>query len=286
MSGTWHALMLELPSDFTDLVIEILHEAGSNGSLEEKSKKEGFVRLTSFFDADCHDKSQLLASIEGSFGQVPELEGIKTEIVTSAATDWSREWRQWFKPFELVPGITVRPSWEDYSPSKGEEVIVLDPGMAFGTGLHPTTKLCAKAIYDVKALLDQPSLLDVGSGSGLLALVAKKMGIEHICAVETDGEAIRVANENLQQNGAENINVFKRISEVDGAYDIVVANILLSTLLELREELTKRTAVSGHLILSGITHDQEEEIRSAFSNTLTLRDISRMDEWSCISLSR
>jgi ribosomal protein L11 methyltransferase len=286
MNDTWHALSLNLPENFLGEALALLENLGSNGCTEEKSKDAGFVNLTAYFSGDLYEKTALFEKVLESFKVVPGLSNLRLEINTSMTTDWNREWRQWFHPFKLVPGITVRPSWEPYVPTGGESVIVLDPGMAFGTGLHPTTKLCARAIYDAKESGKESSLLDVGSGSGLLAIVGRKLGIKTIDAVEIDDEAIRVARENIDINDAGSIKIYKNLGEISTQYDIVAANILLITLIQLEDELIAKTKTGGRLILSGITHDQEEDIKQAFQTGLALHNLSRMDEWSCITFER
>ena len=280
MTKRWHAVKTSLPQTECELAMHLLHELGCNGAVEEPEANENWVRLTAYFDASGRGRDSLQRRIKSTFAPFPLLANARFEIVTSALDDWSHGWKQWFRPFAIVPGITVTPSWENYSPSKKESVITLDPGMAFGTGLHPTTKLCARTIWKT-VQKGAASLLDVGTGSGLLALVGRKLGIERIVAVETDTDARSVAQENLATNDADDIRIADSLTQVTGEFDMVVANIQLNTLVHLSGELIGHTSKDGRLVLSGITPDQEADIRPAFP--LHLADIEHEGDWSLLT---
>ena len=280
MTKRWHAVKTSLPQTECELAMHLLHEMGCNGAVEEPEADEDWVCLTAYFDSTHQGRDSLQRRIKSTFAPFPFLADARLEIATSAMDDWSHGWKQWFRPFTIVPEITVTPSWENYSPSKKESVITLDPGMAFGTGLHPTTKLCAKAIWKA-ARKGAASLLDVGTGSGLLALVGRKVGIKRIVAVETDTDARRVAQENLATNGADDIRIANSLTQVTGEFDVVVANIQLNTLIHLSGELIGHTSRGGRLILSGITPDQEADIRLAFP--LHLAGIRHEGDWSILT---
>lgn len=277
MTKRWQVVKTSLPQSECELAMHLLHEIGCNGAVEEPRADKNWACLTAYFDASGRGSDSLKRRIKSAFAAIPLLANARLEIATCAMDDWSHGWKQWFRPFAIVPGITVTPSWENYFPSKGESVITLDPGMAFGTGLHPTTKLCAKAIWNA-ARKGASSLVDVGTGSGLLALVGRKAGIKRIVAVETDTDARRVAQENLATNDADDIRIADSLTQVTGEFDVVVANILLSTLIHLSGELIGHTSKGGRLILSGITPDQEAGIRPAFP--LHLAGIRHEGGWS------
>lgn len=282
MKESWHAVTIKIAGEDIETASHLFHEAGCNGVLED----DGLVRA--YFSADI-DQKTLRARLTESFKLFPAFNGLSFEIVTSAQNDWREGLRQWFKPFEIVPGIVVAPSWEKYRPTHGEKVITLDPGMAFGTGLHETTKLCANAISHLVPISDplalDPSplaLLDVGTGSGLLAIVARRLGIKKISAVENDPDAAEVARENFRINGCAGIKIAPSLDQIESKFDVIVANILLLTLTELKDKLIGHLA-GDSLILSGITNDQEEKLENAFSPPLTLKEITRMGEWSCMT---
>ena len=286
MSDIWHIITASVPTEHAESVAQVMYELGCNGCLEERSDEEGITKLISYFDANLFEKLPLHEKVRMYISEHIPDSNAETEISTSAITDWSRDWRQWFRPFEIVKNITVSPSWENYKPSGNEQVITLDPGMAFGTGLHATTMLCAKEIENLSKVQRDASLLDVGTGSGLLAIVARKLGLNEISTVEIDPEAVRVAKENFSINDTDDIMIVDTIAKIDRSFDIIVANILLSTLIELKEHLVGLTKPQGKLILSGITHDQESIIEEAFIDSMKLKDKNRLDEWSSITFEK
>lgn len=283
MIKRWHAVEITVPQAEGDFAICLLHEIGCIGAVEEPDKRRGLAHLTAYFDASSVRRPTLERRIRQAFGPFPSLAHTITHITTQRMEDWSVEWRQRFRPFAIVPGVVVSPSWEHYSPSEGESVITLDPGMAFGTGLHPTTQLCARAIHD-SAQDGARSLLDVGTGSGLLALVGHRLNMERIVAVDIDQDACKVARENFATNNARDIHMTDSLNKVKGTFDIVVANILLLILLKLKEDLIRCTPPGGRLVLSGITPDQEATIRSEFP--LRLAGTWQQDGWSLMTFVR
>lgn len=283
MGQGWHAVNLKVPRDDVEMAAHLLHELGCNGVVEEEAPDAVRVHLIAYFDAARDPLDRLAERVRSAFAPCTPLASVAIEVVAVAANEWAQRWRQWFSPFAIVPGIVVAPSWEHYEPKEGESVITLDPGMAFGTGLHQTTALCAEAMHAlIQPPLTLPSLLDVGTGSGLLAIVGRRLDAGKIAAVESDPEALRAAKENFAVNGMAEVTAVPSLDDISGPFDLVVANILLLTLLELRDRLIARCAPGGRLILSGITRDQEERIRRAFSPPLSLSQTTRRDEWSCM----
>jgi ribosomal protein L11 methyltransferase len=283
MIKRWHAVAITVPQAEGDFATALLHEIGCTGAVEKPDTRRGGAHLTAYFDAASVRRPTLKRRIRQAFAPFPSLANTRTYITTQRMEDWSVGWRQWFRPFAIVPGVVVSPSWERYSPREGESVITLDPGMAFGTGLHPTTQLCARAIRDA-AQDGARSLLDVGTGSGLLALVGHRLNMDRIVAVDIDKDACKVARENFAINNARDINTVSSLSRVKSTFDIVAANILLLILLKLKEDLIRRTRRGGRLILSGITPDQEDSIRSEFS--LRTASTWRQDGWSLMTFVR
>lgn len=266
----------------------LLGELGAIGSQEEDTSTAEIKRITAYFERGDNDRLSLRDSTMEAFSRFPGLAGAWIEVELEPAKDWNEGWRDFFKPFVLAPGFVVVPSWERYEPGPGETIIHLDPGMAFGTGLHETTRLCANALVDLASPCTDSarSLMDVGTGSGILAVLAAKLGVGRIAGVENEPRALEVARDNLEENSCPDIALYSDIDRVPGEYDIVVANILLMTLLELREQIAGRVAPGGRLILSGITRDQEGDILTAYSGELVHASTEHAGEWSAIVLWR
>lgn len=198
---------------------------------------------------------------------------------------WRDEWKKHFEPFAVCPGIVIRPPWRAYDPGPGERVIVLEPGRAFGTGLHETTSLVAEALSQRAAGLRGASVFDVGCGSGILALIALELGAAGARAIDVDPEAVAVTRENAERNGrgtgvrADGAS----IESVGELFGVVLANIEAKTLVELAPALTARVAKGGWLVLSGIlgsraAASQWTEVRAAYEG-LVVEEVREKGEW-------
>ncbi|MEA3377052.1 MAG: 50S ribosomal protein L11 methyltransferase, partial [Chloroflexota bacterium] len=178
-----------------------------------------------------------------------------------AEEDWTEAWKKRLTVLHIGERIVIQPSWLDYDPRSEDIVIRLDPGMAFGTGLHPTTQMCLRALEEFV----QPGaeMLDVGTGSGILAIAAAKLGARSVLAVDNDPQAVAVARSNVVGNDVGQRVCVERgsLPEISGSYDLVVVNILARVIVELVEEgLSERMRPSAVLITAGITVDKASEV--------------------------
>lgn len=264
----------------------IFGELGALGSQEEEATRPSVARITAYFDSRKFARDQLRDLVAASFSRFPGLAGAWLEVDLEPTQDWNAEWHKFFKPFAIAENIIVVPSWENYSPKPDETLIHIDPGTAFGTGLHETTRLCAEALlkWTSSRARESLSLMDLGTGSGILAIMARKLGIGKVVGVDNDPLALDVARRNLEKNGCTEIELHDDIASTEGQYDIVVANILLSTLVELEPLIADRVARDGIAILSGIMLDQEEEIGAAYADRFALLDTARRGEWAALTL--
>ncbi len=194
------------------------------------------------------------------------LQGVKEE-------DWAENWKQYYKPFRIGEHMVVKPTWESWNAQPGDLIIEIDPGMAFGTGTHETTAMCVSLI---EAYYRGGTLLDVGTGSGILAIAAARLGAKGIVAVDIDPDAVRVAKENVAHNGLENaIDVRKGdlLQGLSQQFDFAVANILAPVICMLAAPLKKHLNKGGRFICSGIISEAESEANATQS---PLRRISSM----------
>jgi len=189
--------------------------------------------------------------------------GCAGEVAVVPDQDWGEAWKQGLEPL-VIGRAFVRPSWIAAATPPGMAEIVLDPGMAFGTGTHPTTSLCLAALSDLLAARPGARVLDVGTGSGLLAIAARKLGAGEVAGNDNDPIAVRVARENAALNGVELDLNERGVGEQRGPFDLVLANILANTLVELAPALAAQLAPGGVVLLSGILTPQEEEVRAAY----------------------
>jgi len=201
-----------------------------------------------------------------------------------AEADWAEAWKEQLNVMHVGRHIVIRPSWRDYVPAPGDVVIQLDPGMAFGTGLHPTTQMCLVALEE----LIQPgaAVLDLGTGSGILAIAAAKLGAGRVLAVDNDPVAVQTARGNVAVNGVQEIVsvVCGSLAEAPGSYELAMANILARVIIEMVQEgLAARVRPGGRLIATGIIAEQEPEVVMVLEqNGLTLAQRLQRDDWVCL----
>lgn len=209
---------------------------------------------------------------------------LKWEIREEENKDWLAEWKKGFVPFQLVGPYWVVPSWHE-APPEALKPLKIDPGMAFGTGTHATTKMAAYFVHKLGSSLkkDQSySLIDVGTGTGILAMLARQEGIETVVGVEIDPEARRVAKENIKLNGLEDIEISDlTIEQVDDQYDFVVANIIDGVLIKIKDELLRVLKPGGQIFLTGILTERDDDFFAEFIETSELKVVRRIekDEW-------
>lgn len=199
---------------------------------------------------------------------------------------WAESWKAFFHPQPITAHLVVKPTWCDYTPRPGEQVIEIDPGMAFGTGTHPTTALCVQLLEN--QCRPGQTVLDVGTGSGILLIAAAKSGAHRLVGVDNDPMALTVARKNLLQNGLSTdrfiLTCGHLIAPVAGPCDLVVANILADVIIELLDTLHTVIAPGGRFICSGILRDQTGFVTRKMTDCdITVDEILELEEWVSIS---
>ena len=181
--------------------------------------------------------------------------------------EWLESWRRHFKPFTVAEVLLVKPSWSRRKPTRGQELVVLDPGLSFGTGQHPTTRFCLEQIARARDGFAKPSLLDVGTGSGILAIAAAKLGYNPVRAFDFDPAAVRVAKENARKNGARiritRGDIAKTTAE-RAKYHVVCANLTADLLESCAGKLKRLVRPDGLLVLAGILRTQVRAVRGCY----------------------
>lgn len=203
--------------------------------------------------------------------------------------DWANAWKQYYFPVRVTRFLTVVPSWVDYEKEQDDELLIeLDPGLAFGTGTHPTTQLSLTALE--QTIRGNESVLDVGTGSGVLSIASKLLGASKVTAFDIDEMATRVAKENIALNPTiGEIEVFENnlLVGVDQKSDLIVANILAEILLQMPEDAHRNLNDDGRLILSGIIESKANEVMEAYEKAgFTLVERMTMREWNCFILKK
>lgn len=210
---------------------------------------------------------------------------IRCATVEEESKDWLSEWKKGFVPFKLVGNTWVVPSWLE-KPAEAVNEVKIDPGMAFGTGTHATTKMASyfvnKLATEYSANIKDWTMIDVGTGTAILAVLAEKLGYGLITGVEIDIEARRKARENCELNKTSNIEITElQLDEIRGQYDVVVANIIDGVLIRLQKDLLKVMKPQGHMFLTGILQERDNLFFEKFIEANPLKVIKRIqkDEW-------
>lgn len=181
--------------------------------------------------------------------------------------NWAESWKRHFKPLEISARLLIKPSWSKRKPKRGQAVVVLDPGLSFGTGQHPTTSFCLEQLARLRRTGISQSLLDVGCGSGILAIAATKLGYAPVEAFDFDPEAVRVARENALANKAHPLIARRDLTKLPQRgkqFDVVCANLIYDLLIAERDKLLSRVKADGTLVLAGILNEQFAAVKRSF----------------------
>ena len=214
---------------------------------------------------------------------------LSVQVKEVGEEDWANAWKQYYFPVRVTRFLTVVPSWVDYEKEQDDELLIeLDPGLAFGTGTHPTTQLSLTALE--QTIRGNESVLDVGTGSGVLSIASKLLGASKVTAFDIDEMATRVAKENIALNPTiGEIEVFENnlLVGVDQKSDLIVANILAEILLQMPEDAHRNLNDDGRLILSGIIESKANEVMEAYEKAgFTLVERMTMREWNCFIMKK
>ncbi len=207
----------------------------------------------------------------------------KVEIIGVHESDWADSWKQYYKPIKTGKRIVIVPVWEKYDAAQDELIVLMDPGMAFGTGTHETTRLCATLLE--KHQKEGDRMLDVGCGSGILAICAAKLGASECFACDIDENAVRIAKENTEINETPNVkcgvsDLLKQAEKVSGGYNICCANIVADIIIRLAPDIGDYIADDGVIIVSGIITERADETITALNeNGWELFDEMRENGW-------
>ena len=255
MSMLDNGLMIE---DYSDFSLNGMYGELVDDSILEADKN---VVKVSLFVPEEKNLGEYTSHLRERFS----LLGIEVTLTAEGMNeeDWAESWKQYYKPVKLGK-VTVVPAWEDYEAAEGEVVIKMDPGMAFGTGTHETTRLVMRIMQDLD--VKGARVLDVGTGSGILSICASKLGAKSCNAYDIDPVAVKVAKENAEADGCFNITVgvsdlLKNVDLEGGKYDVCVANIVSDIIIRMMPDLKNYIKKEAPTVLSGIIESRADEVR-------------------------
>jgi ribosomal protein L11 methyltransferase len=279
MTQRWAEMAVEVAGDAQEIVGALMTEvAGCYGYSSTATHVNGYLPVDDRLE---NTLLRLREALKDAPGVRPEL-----TIRFVAEEDWANAWKQFFKPQRIGERFVVKPTWEEWTPAPNDVVIQIDPGMAFGTGLHATTRLCLRALEE--QVRPGMTVADVGTGSGILAVGAALLGAGRVDAVDNDPVAVRVAQENVDVNAVgDRVTVAEASAPPAGAFDIVVANILADVILGMASALFAATVPSGLLITSGIIEHRAEDVRRGLSAMgFTIEQTATDGEWVAVLARR
>jgi len=282
---SWLEVSVQVDSETAEAVAEVLsryaYHRGVAVEWQPENAPRGLVSVRAYFpmDADTDTKRQRVREALWHLGQIAPIP--EPEFRPIVEVDWSETWKKHMPVLQIGERIVIRPSWLEYAPRPGDVVIQLDPGMAFGTGLHPTTQLCLRALEH--APVSGATVLDVGTGTGVLAIAAAKLGARSILAVDKDPIAVQVAKDNVAENQVAGLVTLRHgeLAAARGEYDVVLVNILARVVLGMLDDgLVTHVRPGGLLIAAGLLEGQEEEISVAFEKEgLVQQDREQIKDW-------
>jgi ribosomal protein L11 methyltransferase len=302
----WKSFTVAVRREAVDAVIQFLMDHGSLGMAYDEQllgasgdpadpvpEPPDITRLTAYYpwDTDLWALKQtfldFLPLLVESFGEKPADFLDATEITDSG---WAEKWKEHFRARKVGRRIVIKPSWEELLPGEDDVVLTVDPGQAFGTGTHETTRMCLRFIEDV---FDRPpaprTVLDVGTGTGILGIAAARLGAERILAVDTDPVAVDVAEKNAGLNGV--AGSFRSegttLGAIGGKFDLVLGNLIAEILIDLAADLASRCAPGGHLVLSGILKEKTGWVTEEFArHGAILVEEATDGQWAALLLRR
>ncbi|GAF65970.1 50S ribosomal protein L11 methyltransferase [Bacillus sp. TS-2] len=304
----WSEFSIHTTQEAVEPVCHILHEAGASGVVIEDPSdlvKEWGTRYGEIYQLSPDDYpeegvlikayfpvnsflAETIDEIKKSVNALTEFDidiGFnKVHLTEVKEEEWAHAWKKYYKPVKVSQTITIVPTWETYEPQLTEMIIELDPGMAFGTGTHPTTILCIQALERV--LQGEEKVIDVGTGSGVLSIAAAKLGAKKILGLDLDEVAVNSAKTNIELNQlSQSIQVEQNnlLEGIQGTYDVIVANILAEVIVKFTRDAAALLKTNGRFITSGIIKRKKQEVKDSLIEAgFVIEEVNEMDDWVAI----
>lgn len=307
----WIEVNVQVTHEAVEVVADILTAAGTSGvaiedpqlinnlrnsgtwelcDIPEQENTE-IVTVSAYY-ADDEKLQDRLKQIESELAAVEERIGSfrfgNIRFRSLSEKDWANEWKQYFHVTHVGESLVIKPSWEEYTPKEGEHVIKIDPGMAFGTGTHHTTNMCMARLE--KVLPANAEVFDVGTGSGILAIAAALLGAKSIKAVDIDAVAVRVARENIADNGLEDKIEVKEgdlLRGTEGQADVIIANIIADIIIMLLKDIPGKLKDDGIFLASGIISDRRADVEAAAAEVgMKVDHVDEKGGWVVMQMSK
>ncbi|MCA1036286.1 MULTISPECIES: 50S ribosomal protein L11 methyltransferase [Bacillus] len=305
----WSEISIHTTNEAIEPISNILHEAGASGVVIEdpfdliKDREDQFGEIYQLNPQDYPEEGVIVKAylpVNSFLGETVDeikeaINGLilynidiglnKVTISEVNEEEWATAWKKYYNPVKISERFTIVPTWEDYTPVSSDELIIeLDPGMAFGTGTHPTTVMCIQALERTVAQGDR--VVDVGTGSGVLSIAAAMLGAEKVEALDLDEVAVKSARLNIKLNKVHEIVSVSQNNLLNGVQegaDVVVANILAEVILRFTDEVAKTVKKGGRFIASGIIQQKKQQVKEAIIQAgFEIEEILQMEDWVAI----
>jgi ribosomal protein L11 methyltransferase len=298
----WLKIELVAPVEMIDALTDFLTEIGAQGTFQEFPAPQSTtgspepsagetVKAFLPFDTRLEQRLAALRTYVDSLAEIfPELEkpAFRTEAIHDP--DWGEAWKKYFKPLRVSQNIVIKPTWERFTPTDRDIVIEIDPGMAFGTGQHASTRMCLDAIEEIllkDRTFEKWNVLDVGTGTGILGIACAKLDAKRVLCVDNDPIATEIARQNVQVNQVEDrVAVADRdVAALVEPFELIVANLTAKILIELCPSFVRLINPGGYLVISGIIEQNRPDIEAHFlGNAFSLHRRITEKEWVCYVL--
>ncbi len=303
-AGDWLKIELFSPAEMIDGLTNFLSEIGAQGAYQESLEPQSpndfpepatRETLKAFLPLDVRLEQRLAALkryVESLAEIFPDLEKaeFRTEIIHDP--DWGEAWKKYFKPLRVSRNLVIKPTWERFAPTGRDIVIEIDPGMAFGTGQHASTRMCLEAIEDIllkDRTFENWRVLDVGTGTGILGIACAKLDADQVLCVDIDQKATEIARENVLINQVEDRTevVNRDVATLTEPFHMIVANLTAKILIKLRPHLLRLLLPGGYLVISGIIEANRPDIESHFlDHVFSIHRLITEKEWVCYVLKK
>jgi len=309
----WSEITIHTTNEAIEPISNILHEAGASGVVIEdpfelsKEREDQFGEIYQLNPDDYPEEGVLVKAylpINSFLGETVEAikENItnlvsfnidiglnKVSIMEVHEEEWATAWKKYYHPVKISEKFTIVPTWENYQPVHTDELIIeLDPGMAFGTGTHPTTVLCIQALERIVKKGD--TVIDVGTGSGVLSIAAAMLGAKSVRALDLDEVAVKSARVNIKLNKVHEVTTVSQKNLLNGITeqaDVIVANILAEVILRFTDDVSRLLNKDGYFIASGIILQKKEEVKAAIiASGLEIIETVQMEDWVSITAKK
>ncbi len=293
---SYNQIKVTVPVSMVQTAQDVMTMMNFNGGIMIEDYSDIEACPWDYIDTEILAKDRTAAAVSGFIAEgsdiMPVLEQLKlllpeadVEVVSVEQSDWANNWKKYYKPIRVGKSIVIKPSWEPYEKQDGDVIVELDPGMAFGTGTHETTRMCMELLE--RFVTPETTVLDVGCGSGILSITSLLLGAKSIVGVDIDPVAVDVAVENGERNGfCPPRYVIKKgnlADEIEGMFDIAVANIVADAIKMLAPDVKRFIKPEGYFICSGIIEDRIDDVKECLNSLgYNIIEVLRQGEWAAM----